>query len=65
MKPYNFIETNLLPDIQVELFNLINNSVNVDTIEGWYFLDKKTLKDTPSVLQFCRDLKLIIQDFSI
>ena len=65
MKPYNYIESSLLPAIQTELFAVINSCVNVDSITQWNFLDKKALKNAPAVLKFCKDLKLIIEDFSI
>ena len=62
MKCYDIIECDYLSKIQSELLAIINK---IDTAEGWNFLNKLDLKHAPSVIKFCKELKLVVQDFSI
>ena len=62
MKCYNIIECDYLSNIQSELLEIIDS---IDATEGWNFLNKLDLKHAPSAIKFCKELKLVVQDFSI
>ena len=62
MKCYNIIECDYLSNMQSELLEIIDS---IDATEGWNFLNKLDLKHAPSVIKFCKELKLAVQDFSI
>jgi len=62
LKRYAYIECDYLGVIQAEILSMIEDK---STKEGWNFFDKMDIVKAPSLLQFCKDMKLIIQDFSI
>ena len=62
MKRYAYIDCDYLSSIQSEVLSILDNK---NTTEGWNFLNKLDLKHAPSVIKFCKELKLAVQDFSI
>jgi len=62
MKRYAYIDCDYLSSIQSEVVSILNNK---NTTEGWNFLNKLDLKHAPSVIKFCKELKLVVQNFSI
>ena len=62
MKRYAYIDCDYLSSIQSEVVSILNNK---NTTEGWNFLNKMDLIQAPSVLKLCKELKLVVEDFSV
>lgn len=64
MLAFKIIPCTYLNEIQSELYDIIQ--IHSDTsIEGWQFLNKQLLKDSPSTIKLLKSLNLIVRDFSI